>query len=130
MHSRSQHYGNHMGTGILAFLVGALVWALWGDRITKKVRESKDFQRLKSEIERKAYKVRDLTKEKYEQIVDDATANYAKIKDIASDELDDINSDLKSHWNRIKAAWREDGPAMQPDGDKDHYNDENRHLAL
>lgn len=102
------HSGSTLGTGILAFLGGVVVWALWGDKISRKVKENQDFQWLKGEIENRAFKVRDLTKEKYDQIVDEVSENYSKIKGITNHELKDVVDDLKTHWHRIKLAWKDD----------------------
>jgi hypothetical protein len=101
--------GSALGTGLIAFVGGMVAWAIFGPKIKNRLNESKAWQELKAEVEREAVQIKDLTKDRYDQIVDEVTGRYAKIKNISRHELRDLGSDLKKHWERIQTAWRDGG---------------------
>jgi hypothetical protein len=100
------HRSNVLGAGLLAFIAGAAVWAVFGKKIKDTVSHSSEFQDLKKEIYDKASKVSDLTQEKYDSIVDEVSNKYAQAKGISQNELRDLVDDLKWHWKRIKSSWK------------------------
>ena len=104
-----------IGNVFLAFIGGAVAWALFGPKIKQRREQNEDWQNLKREVEGRASQVKGITQEKYNQIVDEASRTYAKARGISQHEMADLVSDLKMHWNRIKTAWRNDQtkPPMQ-----------------
>jgi hypothetical protein len=96
---------NVLGTGILAFIAGAAIWAIFGNRVKEKVSQSGKYQDLKREVYDKASQVTDITQEKYDAIVDEVSTKYAQAKGISQNELRDLVDDLKWHWKRIKSSW-------------------------
>jgi hypothetical protein len=96
-----------LGLGVLGFLSGMVVWALFGDKIKQKVNESRAYQEMKAEIMEKANSVRNMTETQYHKIVDEVSATYAKANNIRHNEIRDLVSDLKFHWARIKDRWNE-----------------------
>ena len=83
------------GSGLIAFLAGIAVWAIFGDKIKQKVNE-----KLEEKEEWKA---------SYDKMVDDTMDKYAKIKGISKNELTDLADELKVHWKKIKIAWNKGG---------------------
>ena len=65
MHHQSKSYG----PPVLAFIGGAVVWALFGDKFKEKLNESKTWRDFKKEAKSEAVKVKDMTKDRYEEIV-------------------------------------------------------------
>jgi hypothetical protein len=95
--------------GIIGFLAGIAAWALFGKRIKDEFDRNQALQDLKKEISYKTSQISDLTREKYDELVDQAADKYAKLKGISRNELMDLAEDLKMHWGRIKNAWNEGG---------------------
>jgi len=88
-------YTHKASTGVLGFLVGAIVWAMFGDKIKRKFHDKLD--------ENPHWR------ESYDKMVDDVTENYAKAKGISQNELSDLTNDLKMHFRKIKSAWQKGG---------------------
>jgi len=106
MYSRNYiHRSNILGAGLLAFLAGAITWALFGRRIKEKVNESEKFSDLKRQVYDKASEVSNITREKYDQIIDEVTDKYAQVRGISKNEVRDLVDDLKWHFRRIKSSW-------------------------
>jgi len=103
------HKSNVVGAGILAFIAGAAVWALFGKKITDEVSTNPDFKRLKRQVMNKASQIKDISQEKYDQIVEEVTDAYSRARGISQKELADLVTDLKMHWSKIKNAWNEGG---------------------
>lgn len=100
------HRSNILGAGIFAFIAGAAAWAIFGEKLRNKARQSSDFQDLKREVYDRASEVSDITQDKYNQIVDEVSNKYAQARGISQNELMDLVDDLKWHWKRIKSSWQ------------------------
>ena len=80
--------------GIIGFSLGLIVGALTALFLTTKTGEElrADVKRIAVEIrdqaEEKAGKIKDLTKDKYEDIVNTVITNYKKVRDFTEKELD------------------------------------------
>ena len=103
------HKSNVLGAGIIAFIVGAAAWAMFGKKITDEIQSNPDLRRLKKQVMNKASQIKDITQEKYDQIVDEVTGTYGRARNISQNELADLGEDLKMHWAKIKNAWNEGG---------------------
>ena len=57
--------------------------------------------KAKGEVVEKIEKLKEVTPELYNKVIDEVTAKYAKIKDISADEVMSLASDLKKHWKSI-----------------------------
>jgi hypothetical protein len=101
-------HNKNPGIPLLAFIAGALTWALFGDKIKQKVFEMADFENLKKEVEIKFQKASDYSQETYNKIVDEVATDYGKLRGISQNELVDLMDDLKMHFRRIKRAWNSD----------------------
>ena len=80
---------------IFAFVAGAVAWALIGPKVKQRLNESQTWADIKAEV-----KV-----EQFNEMVDRATQKYAKLQSISQNELQELISDLKKDWQRIKSAW-------------------------
>jgi hypothetical protein len=107
MYSHSRTSG--LGTGLLAFIGGMVVWAMFGQKIKQRLNESTAWRELKLEVDQEVSKVKDITQNRYNQIVDQVSDRYGRLKNISNHELKDLTDDLKKHWNRIQTAWRSGG---------------------
>jgi hypothetical protein len=110
MYGSSRPMGPSIGGTLLAFIGGAVAWALFGPKIKQRVNQNPQYQELKREIEGRVSQMRDLTREKYDQVVDEVTSTYSKARGISQNELRDLAADLKMHWSRIKSAWSNPQP--------------------
>jgi hypothetical protein len=100
------HRSNVVGASVLAFLAGAAVWAIFGNKVKEKIENSPRFQELKELVLERTSDISDLTREKYDQVVDEVADKYAKAKGISQNELIDLVDDLKMHWGKISKAWK------------------------
>src|SRR6185503_21074267 len=99
------HKNNLLGVGVLAFIAGIATWALVGKRVTSELNKNPEFRDLKKQVYKKASEISDLTREKYDALVEEVSQNYAKMKGISENELVNLVDDLKMHWGKIKGAW-------------------------
>jgi hypothetical protein len=106
-YNRGMGAGAGLGGAFLGFVGGMVVWAMFGDRIKQRLNENKAYQEMKAQIMDKASSMKDMTESRYNQLVDEVSGMYAKTKGIQQNELNDLVSDLKIHWARIKDRWNE-----------------------
>src|SRR5680860_573165 len=93
-----------------AFIAGATAAAtagayfLYGSKGAEKRRAKVEgwTLRTKAEVLDKVEKTKELSEEKYNEIVDKATDKYAKTKDVTGEETNKFKKELKGHWKRIK----------------------------
>lgn len=57
--------------------------------------------KAKGEVLEKIEKLKEVTPEVYNKVIDEVSAKYSKIKDISADEVMALSSDLKKHWKAI-----------------------------
>jgi len=100
------------GSNLLAFIGGMLVWAAFGPKIKRTLSNSRALQALKAEIDVEVSKIKDITQSRYNEIVDQITDKYGKLKGISNNELQDLIADLKNNWFRIKTAWNRDSGGL------------------
>lgn len=106
-HGNYVHRSNVLGAGLIAFVAGAAVWAIFGKRIQEKVKDNPHLRELRRQISEQASKVSEMTQEKYDSLVDEAVNAYAQAKGISKNELRDLISDLKWHGKKIVRSWKE-----------------------
>ncbi len=99
-----------------AFLSGVAVataiggYFFFGSKNAKKNRQKTEdwIEEAKATVVAKVKKVKKLSKEKYEEIVDGVSDQYAKLKEIGKEKADELRAELKAKWQEIEAASRED----------------------
>jgi len=57
--------------------------------------------KMKGEVLERIEKLKEVTPEVYNTIIDEVSAKYGKVKSISADEVADIALDLKKHWKAI-----------------------------
>jgi hypothetical protein len=98
---------NNVIPAILAVAAG-IAGVIFFKRFRDDFEDRSTMNRLRKQIIAKLSDVSDLTREKYDSVVDEVVSNYGRIRDISKNELMDLADDLKLHWNRIKDAWNKD----------------------
>ncbi len=109
---------NAAGAGLIAFIGGMVAWAILGPKIKEKFGRNSNWQQIKNDVEDQALKIKDLTRDQYNNIVDEVTTKYSKIQRISRNELMDLVDDLKMHWDKIKIAWDQDNGRGFTDSEK------------
>src|SRR3989338_2819536 len=94
------YHRTHSWNSLAAFVGGAIVWALFGEKIKSRVSESKLWQDMKREVTDEALRIKNLTQDGYNRIVDEVADKYSRVKGISRHELTDLVDDLKVHWDR------------------------------
>lgn len=59
---------------------------------------------MQKETAERVKKVKDLTEEKYNQIIDEVKPKYESLKDVSDSELSSFTKEMKSHWKNISNA--------------------------
>lgn len=57
--------------------------------------------KMKGDVLEKLEKLKDVTPEVYNGIIDEVSAKYGKLKNISAEEITEIAIDLKKHWKAI-----------------------------
>jgi len=89
-----------IAAAILAVVAGILLAPKIKKALPKNVQKKID--KLGKDISKRAAKAGQLTKEKYEDIVDIVAKSYARSKRIGEEELKVIVPELKKYWAKIK----------------------------
>jgi DNA-binding transcriptional ArsR family regulator len=63
--------------------------------------------KMKGEILEKLEKLKDVTPEVYNAVIDEVSAKYGKLKNISEEEVAAIAVDLKKHWRAISRDLKE-----------------------
>ncbi|MGE5297625.1 MAG: hypothetical protein ACM3KM_00480 [Acidobacteriaceae bacterium] len=102
--AKSAKKGVEIGLG-LAALAAATAGAYYfysksGEKHRKQLKSW--MVKAKAEVMEKLEKATDLSKDAYEQIVDDVLKHYKVMKKAAPKEIADLARELKTHWKSIK----------------------------
>lgn len=97
-----------------AFLSGAVVatliggYLLFGSKNAKRNREKVEnwMEDAKDEVASKLKKVKRLTREKYDEIVDTVSDQYAKLKEVGKEKADSLREELKRRWDEVEEEAR------------------------
>ena len=95
-----------IGAGLAALAVAGAAGAyyLYGKDGAKNRKKIKTWAiRAKADIIDKLEKAKVVSEDNYHMIVDGALTKYAKMKNVAPEELAALSKELKSHWKSIKA---------------------------
>lgn len=97
-----------------AFVAGAAVataavgYFLYGPKGAENRKKVEGWTvKAKGEVLSKLENAKDVSEEKYHQIVDAVTGRYAKMKDVGEDKADKLNKELKRYWSKIKRETNE-----------------------
>ncbi len=97
-----------LGTlGVAAAVVGA--YLLYGSKDGAKRRDNVRswVLKMKGEVLEKIEDVKEVTEEKYNNIVDEVAAKYKAAQNVDLSELGGVVDELKSHWENIKEQFAE-----------------------
>lgn len=99
------HKKSHVGAGLMAGAVLGLAAGLFlqsrkGKQLTKDAQ--KKAMQLQGQLLKKLESAGDLSKEKYESLVDHVLGHYTKTKEIAEKELPEVRKFLLSRWKAMQ----------------------------
>lgn len=106
--SRRNDGGKIVGAGLIGAAIGAIAAMLMSPKSGKENRDKMRFwmYRMNKEVKNRVADSKDVTQDKYNQLVDEVSDRYRKMRFIKENELDDFVSDLKERWERIKDQWQ------------------------
>ncbi|MFA6006618.1 MAG: hypothetical protein WC764_02750 [Candidatus Paceibacterota bacterium] len=93
--------GAVVATAILAAVAGSYYLYSKFDKTQKRKVKSWAL-RLKADVLDELENLQEISKDAYEQVVDVASAKYAKLKNVDTDELHLLAKDMKKHWSAIQ----------------------------
>lgn len=97
---------SHLGAGLLVGAAIGVASAIFfqskqGKQLTKDL--SKKVSALQKKVMKELEKAGDMSKERYQQLVDSIVAYYVKTKDIAQDEIPVVKKQLLATWKSVEA---------------------------
>lgn len=104
-HEEHGHGGLMAAAGIVAVAAGAIGAYLYGTKDgAKKRKQIKSWMiKAKAEILEEIENVKEVTEEKYHDIVDSVMAKYKVLSHVDASDFKDLVDDLKAHWVDLKA---------------------------
>lgn len=100
---------SHLGAGLLAGAIlgvaaGLFLQSKKGKDMTKDL--MKRAEKLRAKLLKELAQVTDLTREKYEEVVDTVVEYYVKSKEIAKTEIPEIRKFLLMQWSQIEKTMK------------------------
>jgi gas vesicle protein len=100
---------NHKNSGFGMFLAGVVSAVLMGGYLffgSKKAKSNRKkvewwLEQAKEEVTEKLEKVKDLTKEKYDEIADSVFKKYSQFKNMKKEKIDKIKDEIRKSWEEI-----------------------------
>lgn len=97
---------SHVGAGLMAGAVLGLAAGLFlqsrrGKELTKDAQ--KKAAQLQIKVMKRLQNVEDLTRARYEEVVDDVLEYYAKSREVAKKELPEVRTYLLGRWKAIES---------------------------
>lgn len=92
--------GAGVAAAVVAGVVGFLTKTKKGQQIAKK--GYKEMVELGRMVAHRAEHVRNMTKQRYEELVDDVVAEYERKKKLTKDAAAELATELKKEWNKVK----------------------------
>lgn len=89
-----------IGLGVAALLGAYLFYGKDGQKRRKKI--TGWMLKAKGDVLAKVEKMKDVSEEKYAEVVGQVVEKYAKMKEVDTRELEVLAKDLKAHWKNIK----------------------------
>ena len=93
-----------VGAGVAAAIAGGIIGFLTQTKKGKEIalNGKKHAADITKHIAMKAEKMKTLSKEKYEEIVDDIVAEYQKKKKLTKSAAEELSKELKKEWAQIR----------------------------
>ena len=106
-HHRRNDKGRVIGASLVGMAMGVVIGMLFGSKKDEsRIEKAKNWSTdMAEELNRRVDDMRDMTAERYNQVVDELAEKYKKVKGIKETEVDDFVKDLKMRWDRIKDQW-------------------------
>ncbi|HOK35244.1 MAG TPA: YtxH domain-containing protein [Candidatus Pacearchaeota archaeon] len=86
---------------IAGLLAGILLAPKEGKETREEIKKRIEKNKFAKEVMKRLGKVGEVTKEKYNQVVDEVTDVYKRAKKVKDEDLKEIVDDIKSHWPEI-----------------------------
>lgn len=95
--------GIGLGIAALAATAAGAYYLYGSDKAAKNRTQVKSWMlRMKAEVMDQVENMKDVSQEKYDEIIEKVSDKYAAIKDIDRDELKALAGRMKSHWKDIQ----------------------------
>lgn len=108
-YARRRHSGmGYFGAVVLGIIGGAVAWEFFGERLKRGVKENEHIAAMSRQVSDQASRIRNVTKEQYDRIVEEVGDRYGRLRNISQHELKDMIADLKKNWVKMKDAWNRD----------------------
>lgn len=92
-----------VGASVAAAVTGGVIAFLTQTKHGKKLtaKAGKQMAEITKDLTARAEKAKNLTKKKYDEMVDDLIEEYKKKKKLTADAAQDLGKELKKEWTRI-----------------------------
>ena len=94
---------NNKNMAVKALATGFVAGVIATTMCSRKMRHSSCqwADEMRGEVKRQVLEAKDITQEKYNQIIDGIRPKYEAMKNVGTKEMKDIIDELKSHWQNI-----------------------------
>lgn len=107
-HEKKSHFGSKLMIGaVLAVAAATFLQSKKGKAVKEDLKKKMSViqKRLMTEVKR----AKTLTKEQYENLVDNAVEYYARTKDVAKSEMPGLKKELMAGWKTIETELKSSG---------------------
>jgi len=103
-----------MGAGMIAgAALAAYLMAPLKERKKAETKIKSWMRDMRKEVAGRAKEIKDLSRDKYENIVDEVAPKYEALRDVSATEIETFAGELKAHWNNISKAAAKSGKAKK-----------------
>jgi gas vesicle protein len=108
-------YNNKKGK-LGAFLSGVVMataiggYMLFGSKKSRRNRQKVEdwMEDAKAEVVTRLKKIKKLSRDKYDEIIDTVSDKYAELKEVGKEKADTLRDELKSRWDEVKREAEEE----------------------
>lgn len=103
-----------MGAGLIAGAVlAAYLMTPLKERKKSEAKVKNWMRGMQKEVAGRAKEIKNLSRNKYEKIVDDVAPKYEALRDVSATEIGTFTKELKAHWNNISKAVAKSGKSKK-----------------
>jgi gas vesicle protein len=100
---------NIFKTLVLGTAVGGALGVLFAPKSGKETRQDirRAYRDVSADVSKRAKEAGNLTKERYDELVDKAVSEYKRVKEMSNEQISTLKQQLKERWNESNESSEE-----------------------
>jgi gas vesicle protein len=100
---------NIFKTLVLGTAVGGALGVLFAPKSGKETRQDirRAYRDVSADVSKRAKEAGNLTKERYDELVDKAVSEYKRVKEMSNEQISTLKQQLKERWNESSESSEE-----------------------